>query len=115
MQFSERELGSAINGNEEIKLTLCCLHLSDVDMKVTNRVALEALLDNGDHLVPQAFVKYHAAASSGVTTSVSDKEYSAAMHKGNRLAATKCVFEKQQLPPHLQAITRLSEDSLARL
>ena len=35
MQFSERELGSAINGNEEIKLTLCCLHLSHVDMKVT--------------------------------------------------------------------------------
>ena len=35
MQFSERKLGSAINGNEEIKLTLCCLHLSDVDMKVT--------------------------------------------------------------------------------
>jgi hypothetical protein len=47
--------------------------------------------------------------------SVSDKEYSAAMYKGNRLAATKCVFEKQQLPPHLQAIIRLSEDSLARL
>ena len=41
MQFSERELGSAINGNEEIKLTLCCLHLSDVDMKVT----IEALPD----------------------------------------------------------------------
>ena len=35
--------------------------------------------------------------------------------KGNRLVATKCVFEKQQLPPHLQAITRLSEDSLGRL
>lgn len=45
MQFSERELGSAINGNEEIKLTLCCSHLSDVDMKVTNGVALEALPD----------------------------------------------------------------------
>ena len=60
-------------------------------------------------------MKYHAAASSGVTTSVSDKEYSAAMYKGNRLAATKYVFEKQQLPPHFQAITRLSEDSLARL
>ena len=45
MQFSESKLGSAINGNEEIKLTLFCLHLSDVDMKVTNGVALEALPD----------------------------------------------------------------------
>lgn len=45
MQFGECTLGSAINGNEEIKLTLCCLHLSDVDMVVTDGVALEALLD----------------------------------------------------------------------
>ena len=45
MQLSECELGSSINGNEEIKLALCCLHLSDVDMKVTDGVALEALPD----------------------------------------------------------------------
>ena len=45
MQCSEPELGSTINGNEEIKLTLCCLHLSDVDMEVTDQVAFEALLD----------------------------------------------------------------------
>ena len=60
-------------------------------------------------------VKYHAAASSSVTTSVSDKECLAAMHKDNHLAATRCVFEKQQFLPHLQAITRLSEDFLVRL
>jgi len=45
MQFGECKLGSAINGNEEIKLPLCCLHLSDVDMEVTDEATLEALLD----------------------------------------------------------------------
>jgi 1-phosphofructokinase len=68
-----------------------------------------------DHHIQQEQFDNQFIYVAGITTSVSDKEYSAAMHKGNRLAATKCVFEKQQLPPHLQAITRLSEDSLARL
>jgi len=56
--------------------------------------------------------EYHAAASSGVTRSASNEECSAARHKDNRLAATECFFEKQRLAPLLQAITRLSEDSL---
>ena len=46
MQFGESVLGSAINGNEEIKPPLYCLHLSDVDMEVADGATLEALLDS---------------------------------------------------------------------
>lgn len=45
MQFSEDELGCAINGNEEVKFPFVCSDFSNIDMKVANGIGLETFLD----------------------------------------------------------------------
>ena len=44
MQFHESELGGAINCDEEIQLALSRLNLSNINVKVAERVGLELLL-----------------------------------------------------------------------
>ena len=44
MEFSYREFGCPVDGYEEIELALGSLDLGNVDMKVTDRIALEPLL-----------------------------------------------------------------------
>lgn len=43
MQFSERELGRSVDGNEEIELALSRLHFGDVNVEIADGVALEPL------------------------------------------------------------------------
>lgn len=40
MEFGERKLGRSVDGHERIEFALGRLQLCDVDMKVTNRIAL---------------------------------------------------------------------------
>lgn len=44
MEFGECELGRPVDGHEEIELAFGCLHFGNVDMEVSNGVALELLL-----------------------------------------------------------------------
>ena len=42
-QLGDRELGRAINADEQVKLALSSLHLGDVDVEEADKVALELL------------------------------------------------------------------------
>lgn len=44
VEFGESELGSPVDSNEQVELALSCLHLGNVDMEVTDWIALELLL-----------------------------------------------------------------------
>jgi hypothetical protein len=44
VQFNESELGSAVDGDEEIQLALSRLNLRDINMEVAERVGSELLL-----------------------------------------------------------------------
>ena len=44
MQFHKRELGRAVNGCEEIQLAFSRLNLSNINVKVAERIGLERLL-----------------------------------------------------------------------
>jgi hypothetical protein len=43
VQFNESELGSAVDGDEEIQLALSRLNLSDINMEVAERVGSESV------------------------------------------------------------------------
>ena len=43
-ELSDRELGSSIDGGEEIKLALRGLHFGDVDVEEADRIGLELFL-----------------------------------------------------------------------
>ena len=45
MQFDKSELGRSVNRDKEIQLAFGGLHLGDIDVKITNRVGFEFLLD----------------------------------------------------------------------
>ena len=44
MQFGEGELGSPIDGYEEMEFSFSGLHLGNIEMRVPNRVSFEFLL-----------------------------------------------------------------------
>ena len=55
-ELSDRELGSSIDGDEEIELALRGLHFGDVDVEEADRIGLE--------LPPRLFVAFHLGQSA---------------------------------------------------
>ena len=44
IEFDEGILGCPVNSHKEIDLAFSCLHLSNIDMEIADRIALETLL-----------------------------------------------------------------------
>jgi hypothetical protein len=55
-ELSDRELGSSINGDEEIEFALRDLHFGDVDVEEADRIGFE--------LPPRFFVAFHLGKSA---------------------------------------------------
>ena len=55
-ELSDRELGGAVDGDEEIELALRGLHFGDVDVEEADRIGLE--------LPPRLFVAFHLRQSA---------------------------------------------------
>ena len=44
MEFDESKFGCAVDGDEEVKFSLCRLHFCDVDVEKADRIGLELFL-----------------------------------------------------------------------
>jgi hypothetical protein len=91
MEFRTGELGGTIDGNEQIELAFCGLHLGDVDMEVADRVALELLLRR---LV--AFDIRQATDAMALQTAMEGR---AGQVRNGRLQRIEAVVERQQRVP----------------
>lgn len=94
-KLSEGELGSSVDGYEEIKPAFSRMHLGNVNVEIADRIALELLLwlfvasDLGQP-------GYRGAEGIDAATNASDGGWSVGAHKSNHRAATPYVCETRQ-------------------
>jgi hypothetical protein len=90
-ELSDRELGSAIDGDEEIEFALRGLHFGDVNMEEADRIGLE--------LPPRLFVAFHLGQSADAVALEAAMQRRARQMRDRRLQGVEAIVERQQSMP----------------
>jgi hypothetical protein len=90
-ELSDRELGSSIDGDEEIELALRGLHFGDVDVEEADRIGLER--------PPRLFVAFHLGQSAKAVALQTAMQRRARQARDCRLQGVEAVVERQQGMP----------------
>lgn len=91
MEFDKSELGSSVNGHKQIELALGCLHLGNVDVEVTDWIALELLLDR--------LVAFNLWQPRDAMTRQTSMQRRARQMRGARLQCIEAIVQRQQGMP----------------
>jgi hypothetical protein len=86
-ELSDRELGGAVDGDEEIELALRGLHFGDVDVEEADRIGLE--------LPPRLFVAFHLRQSADAVALKTAMEGRARQMRDDRLQGVEAIVERQ--------------------